>query len=42
MDKLFEQLKREVEEERRRLYAEKFDTPALDTEQSLLGEKSAK
>jgi len=42
MDKLFDQLKREVEEERRRLYAEKFDTPPLDENQTLFGEKRAR
>lgn len=41
MDELFEQLKREVEEERRRLYMERFDTPTLE-ERNLLGEKRAK
>lgn len=38
MDKLFEQLKREVEEERRKIYSDKFNTPTLE-KQSLLDEK---
>ncbi|MFQ5474675.1 MAG: hypothetical protein ACE5DM_02460 [Candidatus Nanoarchaeia archaeon] len=40
MDELFERLKREVEEERLRIYAEKFETPPLE-DQSLLDEHTA-
>ena len=42
MDKHFEQLKKEVEEERRRLYLEQYGALAKLEENSLLDEKACK